>query len=872
MIPSTTNLNAKSLVVRMKQAAEQGDGDALVALAHELSVNATQPGMADTAHRLMGLTQKAAVHRTQQVAQILVRAGTPASRPYMVMATALEETAVLEPGVARFMANRQEAKKVLFAALAAVPDAEAMSQKLRIRLARIQWQMGDEEGLSELVAEVENRAKQGGHDHAELAKLAFMCMDSRHGLTLRESVRIAVEREPESVEVLRAHVRGLVADRQPIDAWWPRIKQAAVDHPNDVGLMRFATFCAHDLGEWTFVEEAHQGMAPELADPFAWEKAGLALLRMGQDERAIEWLGRARPRVPPQRVGPLAAVLKSLLHALNCDHYWGDVPDYQGLKQELAGSLMELQRTLSSTDYAPKDLLQAATAIGTVEKYPFYVLAQIIDQKMYVEHWDARYGTFDLRTYSVVWRALIEHQALLLGHAVERMLGGAPPGTLNALRETAERFVQAKLTLDEPEAAIQTLQMLESEGCCGLFFQELADQCLLHRSNLADVQTRVQARPSTGLRNAKVCGVEQAREWVLREGLETRVLWEEGPAEASFEKAMSDGQIEVQGHKVEAFTLRAMEARSLILAGSDVIIGPHGTALRPSHWHYRGTFPERTGLARSAAAGGAVLDLAGPVRRIDEPVIVLACNDTAHVPNYYHWVNFILTRCVFLLEQGLLEGRRLLMPAEVKPWMRGALELVGLSEDRLLSHTANEVLHISEATVVNGFDYPGVEYMRSFRSFMWKAANARSDSGSSEAPLHIFMVRPTDNRRPFFGRERILQIAQNEGFRCIDPAQLSVADQVRLFANAASVAGFGGAAFTNMAFCRPGMPALELIRREATWPDFTGIALALGIKYRFCPGWIPSGATGTPRVHDGPTRFDEAMVQRELNRLKTASA
>ena len=96
MIPSTTSLNAKSLAARMKQAAEQGDGDALVALAHEMSVNATQPGMADTAHRLMGLTQKVAVHRTREVAQILVRAGTPASRPYMVMAAALEETAVLE--------------------------------------------------------------------------------------------------------------------------------------------------------------------------------------------------------------------------------------------------------------------------------------------------------------------------------------------------------------------------------------------------------------------------------------------------------------------------------------------------------------------------------------------------------------------------------------------------------------------------------------------------------------------------------------------------------------------------------------------------------------------------------------------------------
>jgi capsular polysaccharide biosynthesis protein len=150
---------------------------------------------------------------------------------------------------------------------------------------------------------------------------------------------------------------------------------------------------------------------------------------------------------------------------------------------------------------------------------------------------------------------------------------------------------------------------------------------------------------------------------------------------------------------------------------------------------------------------------------------------------------------------------------------------------------------------------------------MWKAANAISNPERTKPPAHIFMARPTNCRRPFFNRDRILSIAQDQGFHCIDPADLSVADQVRLFKNAASVAGFGGGAFTNMAFCQPGMPALELTRRETTWPDYFGIALALGIKYRFCPGWIDPCASGTPHAHDAPTRFDEAMVARELASL-----
>jgi len=869
VIPSTSDLKAKSLIRRIKEAHELGDDNAFVALANEVAGFAFQPDMAEAARRLMSLAQKTAPHRTEEVAQILVRAGTPASRPYLVVVAALDAAAPHEPGVARFMANRRQAKEVLQAALAAVPDSEAMSQKLRLRLARVLWQIGEEEGLSNLITQVAERAMEGRYDPAELAKMALMCMESRNGSILREAVSVARQREPNSQEILRAHVRGLLQDRQPIKAWWPRLKQAAVDHPDNIALRRFAGFCGYSIaGDWEFAEELLTTLANESHDPDDWERAGLAALRMGHDDRASEWLNRARPRVSPRQVGPLAGAIEFLLRTLNREYHWSDIIDYRDLQQGLRDSIQRVERHLSSADYQANDFLQAATAIGTVEKYPFYVLSELEKLQMYVERWDARYGTFDLKAYGVVWRGLVEHQALLLEHGLKGMLKGSSPGGLNVLREVAEGFTRTRLALDEPEAARETLQALISAECNELFFEELVDQCLLHRSNVTEVQARVRACFSRGLCRTMVCAVALADDWIRREKLEPQVLWEEGPFEGCFEKATSSGQIETHAHKIPPFTLQAMAACSLTLVGSEILIGRNGTALRPSHWHYQGVFPERTGIARSAAAGGAVIDLSGPARHIEEPVVVLAVNDTARQSNYYHWTNYILTRCAFLVEQGFLKGRRLLMPAEIQPWMRDVLELVGLSEHRLLSYATNEVLHIAEATVISGFDYPGAEYMRRFRNFMWKKTKATTDDERIGQPVHIFMARPTDCRRPFFGRERILCIAQDEGFQCIDPSDFAVADQVRLFASAASVAGLGGAAFTNMAFCRPGMPALELTRRETTWPDYTGIALALGIQYRFCPGWIDPSASGTPHANDAPTRFDEVMVQRELKELK----
>jgi capsular polysaccharide biosynthesis protein len=112
--------------------------------------------------------------------------------------------------------------------------------------------------------------------------------------------------------------------------------------------------------------------------------------------------------------------------------------------------------------------------------------------------------------------------------------------------------------------------------------------------------------------------------------------------------------------------------------------------------------------------------------------------------------------------------------------------------------------------------------------------------------------------------QALLAIAIEEGFECIDPAELPVADQVRLFASASGVAGFSGAGLTNLMFCRDGVRSLELTRRETLWPDFDGLALAIGLHHRHCLGWIDTNCMGGQILHDAPARFDLDMFARQL--------
>ena len=264
VIPSTTNLNTKSLAARMKQAAEQGDGDALVALAKEVAACATLPEMGEAAHRLIGMTQKAAPQRIQEVAQFLVRAGTPASRPYLALVAALDLSAPIELGVARFVANRRQAKEMLQAALAAVPEAEACSQQLRLRLARVLWQLGDERSLVELLHEVAMRALRGNYNSGELARLGLMSVGTSCGTVLYQAVSSAFEQHPDSSEILRAHVRSLLETEQAIDPLWPRLKQAAMNHPEDSSLKRFTASCAYRVSSWEIAEELLLSLARQL--------------------------------------------------------------------------------------------------------------------------------------------------------------------------------------------------------------------------------------------------------------------------------------------------------------------------------------------------------------------------------------------------------------------------------------------------------------------------------------------------------------------------------------------------------------------------------------------------------------------------------
>jgi capsular polysaccharide biosynthesis protein len=62
--------------------------------------------------------------------------------------------------------------------------------------------------------------------------------------------------------------------------------------------------------------------------------------------------------------------------------------------------------------------------------------------------------------------------------------------------------------------------------------------------------------------------------------------------------------------------------------------------------------------------------------------------------NYYHFMSHVLTRAVWLQRRGWLQRRKLLMPAEMRPWMADALQLAGIAREQLLLYREDENLRL----------------------------------------------------------------------------------------------------------------------------------------------------------------------------------
>lgn len=200
------------------------------------------------------------------------------------------------------------------------------------------------------------------------------------------------------------------------------------------------------------------------------------------------------------------------------------------------------------------------------------------------------------------------------------------------------------------------------------------------------------------------------------------------------------------------------------------------------------------GLAKSMAENGIGRTLAALSGRVD-PDRHFGTATVALPPwnNYYHWTMECLPRIRLLEMYAARNGTYpdLLVPTNRPSWMDETIDMVGYN-GRIVPW--NDGIVGVDRLVVPTFPDPTPAECRWLRDRMY------DDDVASDTPSRLYISRADATVRQVENRDEIQPVLDEYGFETYVLGELSVAEQVTLFANADVVVSPHGAGLTNLVY------------------------------------------------------------------------
>lgn len=193
--------------------------------------------------------------------------------------------------------------------------------------------------------------------------------------------------------------------------------------------------------------------------------------------------------------------------------------------------------------------------------------------------------------------------------------------------------------------------------------------------------------------------------------------------------------------------------------------------------------------------------------------------------NYFHWMTDGLTR--LLVRDHLPEDTRILLPSKVPGYITETLEMLGLSH---IAQTAPsqcvgpERFYFCSPTSMTGVWNPlGFDWLRQ----RFQAFRCIEPSGDP-----VFLTRRGNTRIPR-NIDEIETLFSDNGFQIVDCGSLNVREQIRMASGAPAIAGFHGAAMTNLLWAHPGTRVMEIFTNPYLNACYEQIAFQGGLDYTY---------------------------------------
>jgi hypothetical protein len=212
-------------------------------------------------------------------------------------------------------------------------------------------------------------------------------------------------------------------------------------------------------------------------------------------------------------------------------------------------------------------------------------------------------------------------------------------------------------------------------------------------------------------------------------------------------------------------------------------------------------------------------------RRLSGNIYSLLC---LWAPEFYHWFHDVLPRLETALPH-LPPDTRFLINSNPTAWQLDSLMAFGIGPDRLEiqphgMHTRVERLWF--ATPVGHSSLGSGVVIRRVADRLVSYFGGNSEG----KPRRCYVSRAKAAFRRIINEAEITPLLEEHGFEVVLCEDLSLAEQVRLFARTTATIGGHGAGLTNLMYCMPGSFVGE-IRVERVPPAYLVMSRQLGMRF-----------------------------------------
>ncbi|MES2268716.1 MAG: glycosyltransferase family 61 protein [Bacteroidota bacterium] len=212
--------------------------------------------------------------------------------------------------------------------------------------------------------------------------------------------------------------------------------------------------------------------------------------------------------------------------------------------------------------------------------------------------------------------------------------------------------------------------------------------------------------------------------------------------------------------------------------------------------------------------------------------------------NYYHFLTECLAR-VYLLERSKFKPEFYIISNHLS-FQAEMLELIGIDKDRIIPTNSNLLLQVETLIVpdlINNWAYAhyrGVEAFQKQWQPTWLVNLYREKISllgkDSFKGTKIYASRDKARYRTFENRDEVNALFTQLGFEIYYLEEMSVSQQIEVFANAAYIVGVHGAGLANLYFANTEAKVLELFPEYYHDTSYRILTAAQGLDYAYLTG------------------------------------